>query len=443
MSNFLNIRLVEQGSFYISWWDVILILSTIVLVITAYKIAYKRLHSYTKTHETIKKDEPKNRRRLIILGIFIFFICTVFILRVDYEIIPDKDFGLTISRVFMAAFIIVLARLLDCIISNRIDEEIIERGKTDNNIIQNKSHGLGVRIAQYIILGLCICLLLKNFDFLDFTFNTVYVNGNQIDISLSNIVIAILILLVSRLIVWLLTNLFFLNLYRRRDIDRGKQYAYNQLLSYLVYFFGALFAFQFLGINMTLIWTGAAALLVGIGIALQQTISDFFSGIVLLFERSVKVGDFLEIGTKAGNVRRIGLRASTIETRDNKTIIIPNSQLVNDRVVNWSNLEELARFSISIGVAYGSDDRQIEQELLRVCQEHPLISKYPKPFVRFNDFGDSALIFELIFFTRQFILVENIKSDLRFAIYQRFNKLEINIPFPQRDVWLRDIRKLD
>ncbi len=413
------------------------------LVIAAYKIAYKRLINYAKTHESIKKDESKNKRRLIALGVLLTSICSVIILRIDYEIIPDKDFGLTVSRVLMAAFIIVLARLLDCIISKRIDEEIVERGHAENTIVESKSEGLGVRLAQYIILGLCIYLLLKNFDFLNFTFKTVNVNGNQIDISLSNIVIAILILLVSRLIVWLLTNLFFLNLYKRRDIDRGKQYAYNQLLSYLVYFFGALFAFQFLGINMTLIWTGAAALLVGIGIALQQTISDFFSGIVLLFERSVKVGDFLEIGTKAGNVRRIGLRASTIETRENKTLIIPNSQLVNESVTNWSNLEELARFSISIGVAYGSDARQIEQELLLVCQEHALISKYPKPFVRFNDFGDSALIFELIFFTRQFILVENIKSDLRFAIYDRFNELKINIPFPQRDVWLKDMRKLE
>ncbi len=441
MTKLLNTILLQTDSFYISIADVAMMIVAIVLILSGYRFASRRLTQYATDHIRLLEDQSKNRRRLLWLVLILMMIAVLLILRLDIEIIPDKDFDLTISRVLLVPFIIILARLLDSIISKRIDEEIHDRQSTIVKATSEQSHGLGVRLVQYILGGLAVYFLLKNFSFLNFSFHSFDVKGTPIDISLSNIMIAILVLLVARLIVWLLTNFFFLNLYKRRDIDLGKQYAYNQLFSYLIYFFGVLFALQFLGINMTLIWTGAAALLVGLGIALQQTISDFFSGIILLFERSVQVGDYLELESNSGWIRRIGLRASSIETRENKTLVIPNSQLVNDRVVNWSTIEALTRFELSIGVAYGSDITTVNEHLLSVAQAHAKISSRPKPFVRLTDFGDSALVFELYFYCNDFINIDDIKSDLRIQIYHQFNNSGIIIPFPQQDVWIHKTEK--
>ena len=433
MIELVNTKLLEYGTFYISIADIVLMLLAVMVVAVVYVLSKRRLHDYTLRHDALQADEPLNKRRLIALCVLLWIIICVFILRLDYEIVPDKLFGLSVFRILMALFIVVLSRLLDSIISKRIDEEVIKNSPARRKIERN-----GSKLAQYIILLLSIYLIIKNFDFLNITFYTVWANNHTIDISLSNIVVAILVLLISRLIIWLLTNMFIFNFYQNKQVASGKQYAYNQLLSYLIYFFGILFALQFVGVNMTLVWTGAAALLVGIGIALQQTISDFFSGIVLLFERSVKVGDFLELNTISGTLKRIGLRASTIETLDNKLLIIPNSLLVNQRVTNKSNTYKSNRFSVTVGVAYGSDPRQVREILLEVAEAHKDIPQYPKPFVRFQDFGDSALVFELYAFTKSSILLGDLRSDLRYAIHDSLVENNIEIPFPQRDIWIKN-----
>ncbi len=437
MIELMNTKLLEYGSFYISISDIALMLLAATAIVVVYMISKRRLRAYTSRHSTVQADEPRNQRLLIALSVLLWIIISVFILRLDYEIVPDKLFGLSVSRILIALFIVVLSRLLDSIISKRIDEEIIKsssyRRKTEKN---------GSRLAQYIILLLSVYLIIKNFDFLNITFYQAWANNHPIDISLSNIVVAILVLLIARLFIWLLTNLFFFNFYQSKQIASGKRYAYNQLFSYLIYFFAFLFALQLVGVNMTLVWTGAAALLVGIGIALQQTISDFFSGIVLLFERSVKVGDFLELDAFSGTLKRIGLRSSVLETLDNKLLIIPNSLLVNDRVTNKSNAHKSTRFSVVVGVAYGSDPRQVEQILLAVAEEHKDIPQYPLPFVRFQDFGDNALLFELFAYVNASVLLGDIRSDLRYAIHDRLSANNIDIPFPQREVWIKNSGKL-
>jgi small-conductance mechanosensitive channel len=138
-----------------------------------------------------------------------------------------------------------------------------------------------------------------------------------------------------------------------------------------------------------------------------------------------------------GTVRRIGVRTSLVETRDNMTIIVPNSKLIGDVVTNWSHDEDKARFKIVVGVAYGSDTALVKKLLLQVAQEHPKALKRPAPIVRFVNFGDSSLDFELHFWTKEFIRIEDIKSDMRFETDRLFRENDISIPFPQRDVWMR------
>ena len=175
-------------------------------------------------------------------------------------------------------------------------------------------------------------------------------------------------------------------------------------------------------------------MLVGLGFGIQQIFNDYISGILILFEGNLKVNDVVQMEDETiGIVKEIFLRTSKIETRDDFTIIVPNHKLISDNIINWSHLESRTRFNVKVGVAYGSDTTLVEKVLLDCANNHPDIVKHAA-FVRFINFGDSSLDFQLFFWTMKTFRVENIKSNLRFKIDQEFKKNEIRIPFPQRDV---------
>jgi small-conductance mechanosensitive channel len=178
-------------------------------------------------------------------------------------------------------------------------------------------------------------------------------------------------------------------------------------------------------------------LLVGLGLGLQQIFQDFISGITLIIEGTLKVGDIVEmIDEEVGRVKEISMRTSKIETRDNIILIVPNSKLINDVVINWSHIEKKTRFNVDVGVAYGSDVNLVKEILLACAGNHNQIFSSPEPRVRFTDFGNSSLDFQLLFYTNETFRVEDIKSDLRFQIDEAFRKNKVRIPFPQRDVHL-------
>ena len=180
------------------------------------------------------------------------------------------------------------------------------------------------------------------------------------------------------------------------------------------------------------------ALLVGLGLGLQQIFQDIMSGIAILFEGSLKVGDIVEIQDNIiGRVIEIGLRTSKIETRDNIIMVVPNSKFVTDIVINWSHMEKKTRFHIDVGVAYGSDVEKVSQVLLQCAEDINKISKTPPPFVRFSDFGNSSLDFQLYFWTTETFQVEYIKSEIRYKIDSAFRANGVHIPFPQRDVHIK------
>ncbi len=250
---------------------------------------------------------------------------------------------------------------------------------------------------------------------------------------------AIAVILIARLIVWALTIKILPQLYRRQKVEIGAQYTINQLLKYFIYVIAFILAIQNLGINMNVFWGAIAALAVGFGLGLQQTFNDLFSGLIILFEGKIRVGDSVRIDTQIGRVVRIGIRTSDIETRDNIVMIVPNSKLVVEKVHNWNHDYNRVRFMLNVGVAYDSDPKLVRELLIKVAKEHPRIMENPEPFIRFADFGDSALIFELYFFSRHHIVISDTKSDMRFAIVEEFGKNNIDIPFPQRTVWSRQV----
>jgi len=254
-------------------------------------------------------------------------------------------------------------------------------------------------------------------------------------LTVSQLLLAIAIYLSTKIILFFIRKILTTHL-KERINDKGNAYAVFQLVRYIIWIFAFLFILDTVGITITYLLAGSAALFVGLGLGLQDVFKDIASGIFMLVERNVKLGDVMEVGGTVGRITRIGIRTSTLKTRDGISMILPNSKLVNDTVINWSNESEATRFSVNVGVAYGSDEKLVKQVLLGCAKSYAEIlhEGVHEPIVRFIDFGESSLDFQLLFWTRNIFPVENIKSDLRFAIAEAFRHNNITIPFPQRDL---------
>ena len=372
-----------------------------------------------------------------IFFLFLTLIGVLWCMDLDFTLFERGAIQIQLFTILEALAIIQLARLADWAISKLLLYNYNKSRKEDNqpsdpNFLDAEKNKLANRSVQYIVYLFATILVLQSLE-IDPTLFTF----NYIPIKVSSILVAILVILIAQVLAWVLTQLLMFNYYRKNEVNVGSRYAINQLLKYIIYIVAVFFAIESLGVKMTVIWGGMAALLVGVGLGLQQTFNDLLSGILLLFERSVEVGDVLKVGEMIGTVKRIGLRTSIIETRYNETIIVPNSKLVTNNVVNWSHEDEKVRFVVSVGVAYGSDTEKVKSILMQMAKDNIYVLGKPMPTVRFVAFGESSLDFELLFWSRNFIVIEDIKSDLRFAIDQAFRENDIVIPFPQRDVWMK------
>lgn len=267
-------------------------------------------------------------------------------------------------------------------------------------------------------------------------FEYTLIDTEKLTITVAGILLALLILVFVKFVIWLIKKGFNRTV-KSKAIDRSKAYTIFQLIKYLLWIIAVFMILDTLGIRLTFLLAGSAALLVGIGLGLQQVFKDIISGFFLLFEGNLKVGDVVELEGEVGIVKNIGFRTTKIENRDNIIMIIPNSTFIGENVINWSHIEQKTRFSVDVGVAYGTDVELVKKVLMECAYEHQEVTDYPKPFVRFLDFGNSSLVFQLYFWTDNAFRVENIKSDLRFAINSIFKKNGITIPFPQRDVHIK------
>ena len=258
---------------------------------------------------------------------------------------------------------------------------------------------------------------------------------------LSNILNSIVIFFIFRILVWIIIQLLRAY-YKRRKMDIGSQYAINRLIKYFIYTVMVLAIIETLGFQLTVIWGAAGALLVGFGLGLQQTFNDLFSGILIMIEGSVHVGDMVRVKGEVGKITKIGIRASEVKMRDNVELIVPNSHLVMDGLANWNHSDHSARFSVAVGVAYGSDTTLVKNILLDIAKSHSKVMETTAPIVRFVNFGDSSLDFELHFWTYDVFGVLDIQSDLRFEIDSAFRANKVEIPFQQRDLWVRNPKDL-
>ncbi|MEZ5084475.1 MAG: mechanosensitive ion channel [Bacteroidales bacterium] len=274
-------------------------------------------------------------------------------------------------------------------------------------------------------------------DFIDYKI----VQTENLTLSVYQILVFIIIILCTWVVLKLIQNAINRRL-RKTGSTGGSRYALFKIIKYFIWIIVIGIALETIGIHYNLLIASSAALLVGLGFGLQQIFNDYISGILILFEGNLKVNDVVQMqdGT-IGMVKDIQLRTSKIETRDDIIIIVPNHKLISDNIINWSHMESRTRFSVNVGVAYGSDTALVEKVLLECAHDHPDIAANPTPFVRFIDFGNSSLDFQLYFWTAKTFRVENIKSKLRFKIDQEFRKNDIRIPFPQRDVHIMQGRE--
>jgi len=218
--------------------------------------------------------------------------------------------------------------------------------------------------------------------------------------------------------------------------ELNRFFSLYQIVKYVVYLFTISSLFMHFGTNITVLLAGSTALLVGVGLGMQNLFNDFVSGVLILFDRTLLVSDILEVDGIVGKVVHVGIRTTTIKTREEKIMIIPNHIFMSEKLVNWTQNKLDTRFDLTVGVAYGSDTHLVRKLLIEVAEEHNKVLEKPMPEVFFQNFGDSSLDFDLIFYVGDVFRVNKIKSDMRFMIDKKFRKNNITIPFPQRDIHL-------
>lgn len=254
------------------------------------------------------------------------------------------------------------------------------------------------------------------------------------DFKYFNIFNAIITILIFRIIKILIKKFILKGYFKRNNIDQGSQFAITKVFTYLITIFTILFVLQALGLKITILLAGSAALLVGIGLGLQQIFNDLICGVILLLEGSVKVNDVIEADALIGKVTKIGLRTSIIITLENISIIVPNSKITSENVINWSHNKPIRRFAVNVGVAYGSDVDLVIKTLKEAASSIKSVNNEYPIDIRFNDFADSSLNFKVLFWTSELMQIESIKSEIRYNIDKLFRANKIAIPFPQRDV---------
>lgn len=266
------------------------------------------------------------------------------------------------------------------------------------------------------------------------------VDAGSFRITIGMIVGVLIVLLASKLVIEFLRYIFKKRTKANPENSERHQSIFL-LITYFIWVLTVVLVLENLGVRISFLLAGSAALLVGIGLGIQQIFNDVISGIIILVEGNVKKNDVVEVDGLVGKVNEINLRTSIIYTRDGIYIIVPNHKFTNDNVINWSHHSKATRFRVTVGVAYDSDEELVRNILLDCLKEQKLVitddqENYPI-FARITNFGDSSIDFEMLFWSNDIFFIEATKSNIRFAILKKFRENNIVIPFPQRDVNIR------
>jgi small-conductance mechanosensitive channel len=257
-----------------------------------------------------------------------------------------------------------------------------------------------------------------------------------LSVSIGGILLLILILLATLLVSRFFKVLIEDEIGSRVRLPKGVPFAISVTIRYFIVILGFVFALSAAGINLGEFGLIAGALGIGIGFGLQNIVGNFISGLILIYERPVQTGDTIEVETLMGQVKRIGVRSSSVRTYDGAEVVVPNSNLVSNQLINWTLSDNRRRIEIRVGVAYGSDPNVVLELLKTVAQEHENVLPDPEPLALFEEFGDSSLNFRLLFWVH-FEKGFTTKSDVSIGIYNILKENNITIPFPQMDVYVK------
>jgi small-conductance mechanosensitive channel len=248
-------------------------------------------------------------------------------------------------------------------------------------------------------------------------------------------VIDIIALIIFFVCLKIISRIFKTVIFKYSKRDKGSSFAVYNLVKYLLWVIGLSLYLDFIGFDITLLLAGSAALLVGIGIGLQQTFNDFISGIILLFEGSIKVGDIVILENDYKRIVKIGLRTSKAISFDNSYIIVPNSKIVTERVINYNDgINHPVRFQVVFNIAFNSDLDLAKKVLLNLANNHDSILVKPEPFVMFDEISNSSYTYRLCFFVNDPWEGFGVQSDLRHQIVKEFKENGIEIPYPKSDI---------
>ncbi|WP_394354349.1 mechanosensitive ion channel family protein [Winogradskyella vidalii] len=255
--------------------------------------------------------------------------------------------------------------------------------------------------------------------------------GEDISISILDIIVVITAIFLTTIALRILLRLVTRKLPKEDKSKFNVIYGYFRWVVYIIIF---IITLNSVGVNVTAVFAASAALLIGIGLALQTLFQDIIAGIFILVDQTVHVGDIIEIEDKVGRVIEIKLRTTRAVTIDNRVLIIPNHLYLANSLYNWTQNGNTTRETVEVGVAYGSDVQLVKRLLLEVASAEERVLPNPEPSVLFNEFGDSALNFKLVFTVDDSFTAHLTKSEIRFEIDRLFRENKISIPFPQRDI---------
>ncbi len=304
--------------------------------------------------------------------------------------------------------------------------------------------GIGVPIFWFValsILAIWLGLNLGGFEYFKHL-SALKIGWGKISVNLFRLLLIVGGFYLARSVLVFLKSILQSFSQPKGQLEPGTISTMQTLLVYIIWAMFIIIALALLGVNLTSLTVIAGGLSVGIGFGLQSIVNNFISGLILLFGRSIQPGDIIQVGELWAEVKEVNIRSTVVETFDRSTILMPNSQVIGEQIINWTHKDRTLRKKITVGVAYGSDIKLVKEVLLQTARSHPNVLTYPEPFVRFTDFADSSLNFTLYFYsTIDFGWMA--ESDLRFEIDQIFRENNIEISFPQRDLHLKTARGLE
>lgn len=367
----------------------------------------------------------------------------------------EELFKLGPYKVCFLNIVIIAISFFGAFVLKKIIHRSLKRYLSSANIRLEGKRKNYLRLFSQSAYGIAIYISVMSFninnhdasfkEFLDYQF----IHTSKLKMSFENVIVIFLIIFVSRFIITLV-RLYLQRRFRNdKGIGIGTEYVYTQVTKYIVYIFSFFLILNELNVNPSIFLGGSAALLVGLGLGLQDVFKDMFSGFVLLFEGSIRVGDVIEINDEkskqsiVAKIIRIKVRTTQIETRDGNILIVPNAKLTQEYIENWSHGSTLSRFQINVNVAYGSDLMLVKKLLTQAAMSHPKVNKEQGVTVRLMDFGENGLNLELIFWADQSWDINNYKSEIRYEIDRLFRHYQITIPFPQRDMRIVEQRTVN